>query len=242
MKKRFGLLGRTLGHSQSPSIFRKYISNDEYTYELCEIEQPRLNKELLLQFDGLNVTIPYKKDVIPYLDELDEVANEIQSVNCIENVNGHLIGHNTDYIGISNTLDVYVEWYKSRDDSRKALILGNGGVSATIQYYFKKHGIEYDIVSRDKSKGDITYQELSDVFNYAFIINATPVGMIPNNNDKPCIPYKTIDSKTVVFDLVYNPDPTLFLIECSKYTTYLCSGSKMLQDQAIASYKYWKIF
>lgn len=240
MNKRFGLIGRSLKHSQSPNLFNKYIHNKDFTYELCEIEPNELNKDLLLSFDGLNVTIPYKKEVIPLLDELDEHAKEMQSVNCIENKNGHLIGHNTDYVGICNTLDLYIANNKLLKNDLKALVLGNGGVSSTIQYYLKNNNIKYTIAGRS-GKYDININKIGDLNEYQFIINTTPVGMYPNITDKLDLPYHTIGPTTVIFDLIYNPNPTEFLKECKKYTAVTLGGSTMLESQAVASYIFWKI-
>lgn len=234
-KKIFGLVGRSLEHSFSKDLFDSMISPEVGEYNLYSINPDNLTKTFLQKFDGINVTIPYKKDVIKFLDKIDRSASHIGSVNCVKNVNGVLTGYNTDYFGISITLKPYI------DNCHNVLILGNGGVSNTVQYYIKEHHIAYTVVGRN-GVYDISYDNLSDCNKYDLIINTTPVGMYPNVNDKLNIPYNTIQDGTVIFDLIYNPEETAFLKECRKYTKNILNGMQMLKEQAIASYKIWEIY
>ena len=224
----YGLIGEKLSHS-----FSKEIHEDiaDYVYELCEI--PRSDLALFLQkreFSAINVTIPYKKEVLPYLDEISDAANKLQAVNCIINCNGKLCGYNTDYFGMRDTI------LRSGVDvsGKKVLILGTGGTSRTSALVCKNLGAdEILFVSRNKKDGAITYNE-----SYAFhadaeiIINATPVGMYPDSYDSP-IDLSKFSNLLAVFDAVYNPIRTKLVLDAKEKNILADGGLYMLVSQAV---------
>ena len=230
-----GLLGRKLGHSYSPQIHGKL---GDYPYALFE-KEPEEVADFVKNgdFTGINVTIPYKESIIPYLDDLSDVAREVGAVNCVEVRNGKLIGHNTDVTGIEASL----HWLEA-DEGCKALVLGTGGASKAVQHVLRKRGVEFKVVSRDKSRGDVTYSELTaDIIReHKLIINTTPVGMYPNVNEAPAIDFEAIGSDHRIFDLIYNPAQTELLRRAEERGAQTMGGILMLQTQAIASWHIWK--
>lgn len=236
--KTFGLLGRSLSHSFSKKYFLNKFSHIGMNAQYIEWETDSLAdfRKLFFEKDmmGLNVTIPYKEEVIPYLDVLSPESQEIGAVNCIErSKNKKLIGHNTDWVGFKMTL-------KSLNipQGTNALILGDGGAAKAIKYALQKEGIPFDIVSRN---GTITYKNLSQemIQSHKLIINTTPLGMFPNIETKPDIPYEAIDSKHIGIDLVYNPAETEFLSQIKNAHGKTENGYKMLITQAEASWAIW---
>lgn len=242
--RQFGLIGRTLSHSFSVDYFtqkfsKEGIENARYdNFELADISDFPGILSSVSGLCGLNVTIPYKESVIPYLDELDNTAREIGSVNTITFNNGRTKGYNTDIVGISETLKPYLDWYMA-----DALILGTGGSAKTVGYFFKKAGIEPRFVTRENSRhtNKITYRELTaDIIRkYKLIVNCTPVGTHPHTDESPDIPYEGITDMHVVFDLVYNPPLTMFLDKALEKGATALNGSKMLIVQAEAAWKLW---
>lgn len=224
----YGLIGEKLSHS-----FSKEIHEDiaDYVYELCEI--PRSDLALFLQkreFSAINVTIPYKKEVIPYLDEISDAANKLQAVNCIINCNGKLCGYNTDYFGMRDTI------LRSGVDvsGKKVLILGTGGTSRTSALVCKNLGAdEILFVSRNKKDGAITYNESYACHSDAeIIINATPVGMYPDSYDSP-IDLSKFSNLLAVFDAVYNPIRTKLVLDAKEKNILADGGLYMLVSQAV---------
>lgn len=239
--RNFGLIGRPLSHSFSKSYFEdkwKKEGIDDCQYQLyaldtiSEIEQLLDPKSLVL---GLNVTIPYKKEVMVYLDELDPIAKEIGSVNCLKRVNNRWIGYNTDAIAFQNSLRGYLE----AGFDGKALILGSGGASKAVQWALNQMGIPYNIVSN--SGNGISYLDLNSSWDSAWklLINATPLGMWPFIETKPSIPYEYINDKSYLYDLVYNPEKSLFLTFGAQQGSRIKNGMEMLHLQANYSWKYW---
>lgn len=241
--RRFGLIGYPLAHSFSPAYFAKKFERENITdarydaFELAHIpEFPQLLKAHP-DLHGLNVTIPHKETVIPYLDEIEPVAAEIGSVNTIVFQNGKTIGHNTDLVGISETLKPHLEWYMMN-----ALILGTGGSAKTVGYFLKKIGIQPLYVTRNpQGENQIAYHDLTEdtVQKHKLIINCSPVGMYPNVEDKPAIPYGGISDMHILFDLIYNPPMTQFLQEAQDRDAGTVNGEKMLGIQAEAAWKLW---
>ena len=224
----YGLIGEKLSHS-----FSKEIHEDiaDYVYELCEI--PRSDLALFLQkreFSAINVTIPYKKEVLPYLDEISDAANKLQAVNCIINCNGKLCGYNTDYFGMRDTI------LRSGVDvsGKKVLILGTGGTSRTSALVCKNLGAdEILFVSRNKKDGAITYNESYACHADAeIIINATPVGMYPDSYDSP-IDLSKFSNLLAVFDAVYNPIRTKLVLDAKEKNILADGGLYMLVSQAV---------
>ena len=239
--RHYGLIGRELGHSFSAKFFNAKFKSEEIDadYQLFEIESIIKLGELLGRnpLDGFNVTIPYKESIVPYLDDLSDVAREIGAVNCVEVRDGKLIGHNTDITGIEASL----HWLEA-EEGCKALVLGTGGASKAVQYALGKRGVEFKIVSRDKSRGDISYEELTPeiIQEHKLIINTTPVGMFPNVDEAPAIDFEAIGTEHRIFDLVYNPAQTELLRRAKERGAQTMGGMLMLQTQAIASWHIWK--
>jgi shikimate dehydrogenase len=240
--KKYGLIGYPLTHSFSKKYFsekfdREAISN--VTYELFPIENigflpDLLNAEPMLH--GLNVTIPYKQEVMKFLDVLSPVVKEINACNCIKIVEGKLIGFNTDVIGFEKSLKK-----KLKIRHNQAIILGTGGAAKAVEYVLRKNGISYLQVSRNKSETAISYEELTPeiISTHNLIVNTTPLGMYPAIDYAPAIPYGAISSSHYLFDLVYNPAETVFLKKGKMHGADTENGADMLVDQAEASWEIW---
>lgn len=224
----YGLIGEKLSHSFSKEIHESLAS---YTYELCEIERENLADFLQKrEFSAINVTMPYKKEVIPHLDEVSEVANELQAVNCIVNKTGRLYGYNTDYFGMRDLI------LRSRIDlsGKKVLILGTGGTSRTSSLVCKDLGADKIIrVSRNANDGAITYEEAyKNHIDADVIINTTPVGMYPDCNSSP-LDLNKFTNLCAVFDAVYNPLRTQLILDAKAKGIYAEGGLYMLVSQAV---------
>ncbi len=236
---KLGLIGYPLGHTFSPSYFaHKFqdlgIENSEYlAYSIDIIHKV---KEV---FDGgvtgLNVTIPYKEQVIPFLDELSDEAFQINAVNTIKIINGRKIGYNTDAYGFEMSLLNLLGASKVEN----ALVLGTGGASKAIKYVLKKLGIKYTMVSRNDKY--LTYAELDTeiVKNHKLIINTTPLGMHPKIEACPDIPYFALTKEHFLYDLVYNPEKTLFLNKGELQGCSIKNGYEMLVLQAEKAWEIW---
>lgn len=241
--RKFGLIGFPLSHSFSKRYFtQKFIYEDiqDAYYGLF----PLKNEEEVARFidnrnyAGLNVTIPYKATVIPRMDELSEEAEAIQAVNVINNLDGKLIGYNTDTTGFEMAL---IKWLGSELDISNALVLGTGGSAKSIGYTLNKYDIPFLKVSRSDKRGDVTYEELnaSHIEQTQLIINCTPVGMWPDVHDAPPIPYDLLTPDQALFDLVYNPEKTLFLKNGEERGCKTRNGMKMLIEQAEEAWRIW---
>ncbi len=238
----FGLLGRNINYSFSRGYFAEKfktenISDSTYVnFDIADIQQfPKILQSKGLK--GLNVTIPYKQDVIPYLDELSENAQEIGAVNTITvSPEGKTTGYNTDYFGFLKSLEPLLQTHH-----RHALILGTGGASKGVAYALKELGIRHTFVSRTPSENQITYTDLTkDVFEKnQIIVNSTPIGTSPNVDQFPDIPYQFIDKNHIAYDLIYNPETTTFLKKCQNQGAVIKNGSDMLILQAEKSWEIW---
>lgn len=240
--RHFGLIGRKLAHSFSRQYFSDKFRSEgiDATYALIELEDVSQITDIIerdIELCGLNVTIPYKECIIPYLDELSSEAAAIGAVNCISISDGRKIGYNTDIEGISATLDKL-----SIRANTKALILGTGGASKAVAYVLRQREIPYQVISRERRRGDITYTELSAgiIAEHNLIINTTPLGMYPNVDNCPAIDYSAIGANHKIFDLVYNPEPTLFMKRCAAQGAECIGGTLMLYTQAEASWRIWQ--
>ena len=240
----YGLLGRKLGHSFSKEYFTDKFSklnlNDSYVnIELDDVSEiisfVKENKDL----KGFNVTVPYKEKIIPYLDDIDNVAKEVGAVNTVKVYNnGMLKGFNTDVIGFEKLL----ESTRLQDYKTTSLIFGSGGASKAVQYVLRKNNIPFRIVSRNVDLGiKISYDEINSTgFSpYSLVINTTPVGMFPNVNEYLELPYSTITSQNIFIDLIYNPAETLFLEKARLKGAAVFNGLTMLYEQAEAAWKIW---
>lgn len=242
----FGLIGYPLGHSFSKKYFTDFFEKENLSdcaFENFEMENISSIRELAQKNSslcGFNVTIPHKKSIIKYLDKLDSLASEVGAVNCVKiirhNSNIELIGYNTDVIGFENSLKNMLHGL-----TPKALVLGSGGASAAVCVALKRLGIDYEVVSREKNNGYLIYSDLTQhVFlKFRLIINTTPLGMHPNINSLPNIPYQNIESGFFAYDLVYNPAQTAFLEKCRQKGATVKNGCQMLIGQAMAS---WEIY
>ena len=241
----YGLLGRKLGHSFSKEYFTDKFSklnlNDSYVnIELDDVSEiisfVKENKDL----KGFNVTVPYKETIIPYLDDIDNVAKEVGAVNTVKVCNnGMLKGFNTDVIGFEKLL----ESTRLQDYKTTSLIFGSGGASKAVQYVLRKNNIPFRIVSRNVDLGiKISYDEINSTgFSlYSLVINTTPVGMFPNVNEYLELPYSTITSQNIFIDLIYNPAETLFLEKARLKGAAVFNGLTMLYEQAEAAWKIWE--
>lgn len=238
--RHFGLIGKSLTHSFSAKFFNVKFRAEgiDADYQLFEMDDVSAIDILIAQqnMEGFNVTIPYKESIIPHLDEITKEAHEIGAVNCVVIKNGRKVGHNTDITGI----DASLHWLDI-DSQPKTLILGTGGASKAVQFALKRRGIEFMVVSRDASRGDITYDALTAeiIAEHKLIINTTPVGMSPDVDAAPAIDYSAIGTEHRLFDLVYNPAKTQFLARGEAQGAKTMNGMLMLQTQAIASWHLW---
>ncbi|MDR1585376.1 MAG: shikimate dehydrogenase [Prevotellaceae bacterium] len=242
--KQYGLIGFPLTHSFSKRFFTEKFAAENIAakYDLFELDSISGFTGLLNTYElsGLNVTAPYKQQVIEYLDDLDETAAEIGAVNVIKFIrkNGglRLVGYNSDAIGFERSLAPHL-----KDYHKKALILGSGGASKAVFYVLKKLGLETLSVSRTKQSGNLTYEMLDKnvLDDYKLIVNSSPVGTFPHVDECPQIPYALLDSEHFLFDLVYNPAETLFLKKGKEYGAKGINGMEMLVGQAKAAWEIW---
>jgi len=240
--RRFGLIGYPLGHSFSKKYFTDKFEREGITgnaYELYPLEHIGQLENLLgsnPDLAGLNVTIPYKEQVVAFLDSMSPIVEEIGACNCIRIEDGRLKGHNTDVIGFSRSLMPKLKPYHMQ-----ALILGTGGSAKAVAYTLKDLGIPFLQVSRTPNEGMIGYEEIdqSMLESHTLLINTTPVGMHPDVMKAPAIPYEFIGADHYLFDLVYNPEMTRFLQEGALRGAAVENGSDMLVIQAEASWEIW---
>ena len=241
MPAQYGIIGYPLSHSFSPAFFRKKFAelNTDAIYEafpLPDVSQFAALIDAHPHILGLNVTIPHKETIVPYLDELDDVAADICAVNCIAFRNGKKKGYNTDVIGFEQSLIKLLA-----PQHTHALILGTGGSSKAVAYVLKQLGIGFRFVSRNKQQGLLTYEELTpDIIGQTkLIINTTALGMYPNTEGAPAIPYDAITTQHLLYDLIYNPEETTFLTLGKERGAVTKNGFEMLQIQAEASWDIW---
>ena len=244
----YGLIGYPLGHSFSRGYFNEKFEAESIDAEYVNFEIPSIKefREVVEKNEnlcGLNVTIPYKEQVIPYLDELDKAtAKRIGAVNVIKIIrNGKktkLVGYNSDIVGFTQSIEPFVE-----EHHQKALILGTGGASKAICCGLQDLGIESKFVSRSKKNAKtITYADLTPevMESHHIIVNCTPLGMYPKINECPDIPYDFLTPKHLLYDLLYNPDETLFMKKGKKQGAMVKNGLEMLLLQAFEAWNIWK--
>lgn len=239
----YGLIGYPLSHSFSKKYFTEKFAKEKILdceFNAFPIEKIELLPQLIKDnqtLKGLSVTIPYKESVIPFLDELDATAKKIGAVNCIKIAEGKLKGYNTDAFGFRQSIKPFLESHHER-----ALILGTGGASKAVYHVLKEIGIDCYFVTRNKTdENQFTYEEVNENMLNAFklIINATPLGMFPNIDSCPAIPYQFISSSHLLYDLVYNPDETEFLKKGKIKRATIVNGFSMLQHQAEEAWRIW---
>ncbi len=240
MTLQFGIIGNPLEHSFSAPYFNEKFAREgiDARYEAYPIQQVEEFVGLCQMHDfiGLNVTYPYKESIIPYLDALDETAAAIGAVNVIRFVDGKKIGYNTDVIGFMEALQPLLQ-----PQHTSALILGTGGAAKAITYALKKLGIGYRFVSRDASRG-LSYESLTKdtIRTNKLIINCTPLGMYPNIETYPAIPYEHLTAEHLLYDVVYNPAKSVFLQKGEERGARTHNGLEMLHGQACAAWEIWQ--
>jgi shikimate dehydrogenase len=248
--RQFGLIGYPLSHSFSQKFFtEKFLQENIVNANYDNFPIPSIESFAALwkenpNLEGLNVTIPYKKEVIPFLQHSSAVVQEIHACNCIRKFNNELYGYNTDVIGFEKSLLPFLKPHHTH-----ALILGTGGASAAVQWVLQKLNIQYQVVSRrgntleenSEMKASLSYDQLSAsvIESHTLIINTSPLGMYPNTNEAPNIAYDAISAKHHLYDLVYNPIETLFMKNGLAKGATVQNGLDMLHIQAEESWAIW---
>lgn len=242
--RKFGLIGYPLSHSFSRKYFTEKFEKEGLDAEYCNFPIESLNDlEDIIRTEpnlvGLNVTIPYKTAIIPRIDELQKCARSIQSVNTItieRRGSEHILhGANTDVFGFKESIEPHIGGHDM------ALILGTGGAAKAAFHVLEDLGLECNSVSRSPDEGDFMYDELTpeDIWEHSIIVNCTPLGMYPQIEDAPDIPYESITPEHVLYDMIYNPAETVFLKHGRKRGSTTINGLQMLERQAEESWKIW---
>ncbi len=243
--KKFGIIGYPLGHSFSPGYFNEKFKNEEIDavyekYELQAITDLQAVIDYTPDLCGFNVTIPYKEKVISYLDNISPEAREIGAVNVVKITNKddkqHLEGYNSDIIGFTRSIQPLL-----KPHHKKALVLGTGGASKAVICGLRQLGVEPLLVSRYKKDNTIQYEQIDTelIKEYTVIVNCTPCGMAPHFDECPNLPYEQLTSRHLLYDLIYNPDETLFLKKGRENGTITKNGLEMLLLQAEAAWEIW---
>lgn len=240
--REYGLIGQKLSHSMSQRYFtEKFVSEGLTDCKFTMLEFPAIEDlhrvlEEHPDLKGFNVTIPYKQQIIPFLSKISDEARAIGAVNCVRRTAGGLSGYNTDVIGIRRSLDVLLE-----GETPEALLLGTGGAAKAVGYALAERGIKYLLVSRDASRGDITYGQITDevLASHKLVVNATPVGTHPDDDAAPVLPYSALTPEHRLFDLVYNPPVTKFLDYGRRAGARILNGETLFRTQAVAGWNIW---
>ena len=243
--EKYGLIGFPLGHSFSINYFNQKFADEGINAKYMNFEIPSIEAlaEVLdsnPELKGLNVTIPYKQKVMEFLDQISPEARAIGAVNVIKVTHKGkeiiLKGFNSDVIGFTQSIEPMLEPYH-----KKALILGTGGASKAIDYGLKALGLETVFVSRYRRPETICYDDITPevLKEYNVIVNCTPLGMFPKTEECPQLPYEAMDEKNILYDLIYNPDETMFMKKGARYGANVKNGLEMLLLQAFASWEFW---
>ena len=235
---KFGLIGKKISYSFSKKYFEQKFQKlllNNHSYNIIDLENLDNIKNIFEteHLKGLNVTIPYKEKIIPFIDELSDEAKEIGAINCISIENGKTKGYNTDAFGFEKTLLLH-----KKEHHKTAIILGNGGAAKAVQYVLKKNQIPYITVSRTT---EINYENLSEnlVKENLIIIQCTPVGTFPNIEDSVPFPFDGITENHLIIDLIYNPEYTKFIRNCAEKGAKTANGLYMLEQQAEKAWEIW---
>ncbi|WP_115870132.1 shikimate dehydrogenase family protein [Marinoscillum furvescens] len=245
--KRFGLIGFPLSHSFSHKYFTEKFKqmglSESHRYDLFALEYLKDFPGLWERYPnlvGLNVTVPHKENVRRFLDRLDSSARKVEAVNVIKKEGDKLVGYNSDYYGFKQSV---LNYFQGAELVSDALILGGGGASKAVEAVFLDLGIKYMVVSRQRAKGDLTYEDIKQNPDYlaktGMIVNTTPLGMSPNIEGKPDLPYDVIHPEQYLYDLVYNPEETAFMREGRQRGARTKNGLEMLHLQADKSWEIW---
>ena len=241
--KTYGLIGKSLGHSFSPGFFKSFFEDQgiDAFYTLIELDAIERIKPILVgAYHGLNVTIPYKEEIIPFLDELSPEAKAIGAVNTIVFSKGKAIGFNTDAFGFQQSIKPFLTF-----EHERALILGTGGSSKAVGYVLRNLGIQVNFLSRNEPGGQqFSYEHVNEAMLSAckLIVNCTPVGMFPAIDACPLPSFQGIGPSHLVVDLIYNPEETLLLKEAKSRGAATLNGLPMLKAQALKSWELWNQF
>ncbi|MFS4415781.1 shikimate dehydrogenase family protein [Maribacter sp. 2307ULW6-5] len=243
MQHRYGLIGKDIGYSFSPGYFKeKFAAMGLEDHHYDNFDLPRIADFPSLvahqpNLRGLNVTIPYKEAILPYLDAVEGAARAIGAVNTIAFGNGQLTGHNTDAYGFATSLAPFLE----KQPHKKALILGTGGASKAVAHVLAQWNIPFQYVSRSGKNNGLSYAALSTetIAEYTLIVNCSPVGTFPKITDKPDLPYGGITPRHLLYDLIYNPAKTAFLAEGEQRGAAISNGLEMLRQQAEKAWEIW---
>ena len=235
--KHFALIGYPLGHSLSASYFAEKFAREDIEAEYLPLPMERVEDILphCETLSGFNVTIPHKQAIMPLLAEISDEAKAVGAVNCVKITPQGLVGYNTDVIGIRKSLEGVTL------KGAKAIVLGTGGASKAVQYVLREGGAEVAVVSRSQGAADLTYENLNEelIASCDIIVNTTPLGMFPNVENTPEIPYSALSSKHTLFDCVYNPRITKFLRLGAEQGAHTIDGLTMFYAQAEASWEIW---
>ena len=244
MKKvRFGLVGKDISYSFSRGYFTKKFADlglEDHSYENFDFQAIEEIQDVLdnnSDIKGMNVTIPYKQEVMPFLTELDPEAEKIGAVNTIQFSKNGLKGFNTDAYGFKNAMAPFLKPHHT-----KALILGTGGASKAVAYVLGELGISYVFVSRNPGKNKISYDQVTEevLKEHTILVNCTPLGTHPNIEQRPALPYEFITDQHFLFDLIYNPEKTAFLAAGEAKGAQISNGLRMLELQADRSWEIWQ--
>ena len=242
-QRQFGLIGKNIDYSFSRKYFFKKFSDDLYTdctyenFDIQTIEEFQAIVQSNSNLKGLNVTIPYKTTIIPFLDKLSKKASKIGAVNVIKfTKKGKLKGYNSDYYGFKKSIQALLQPHQ-----KKALILGTGGAAKAVAFALDELGIYYTFVSREAHEKTIDYNRINETTfdNFQIVINCTPLGTSPNVDSCPDLPYDFFTENHLAFDLIYNPEETLFLKKAKEQGTTIKNGYEMLVFQAEKGWKIW---
>lgn len=242
----YGIVGNPLVQSFSPKFFNEKFKTEGINAQYLKFEIPDISLfpdiiRSTQKLKGLNITIPYKEKIIPFLDELDPQAKEIGAINVVKvsNIDGEikLIGYNSDLIGFQNSISPLLD----KNVHQRALILGTGGASKAVAKGLENLGVKYSFVSRQPQAKQFSYQDLDEnILNrYTIIVNASPIGTFPKIDEAPDIPYQYINENHVLYDLVYNPSETKFLKLGKEQGAVIKNGAEMLKLQALAAWEIW---
>lgn len=241
----YGLVGYPVGHSFSAFFFNQKFEKENIaeSYNLFSVEKLDKIRKIITDnpdLKGFNVTIPYKTEIISYLDKITPEAAEIGAVNVVkiirDKTNYYLLGTNTDAFAFKDSLLPFID-----KKNFTALILGTGGASKAVSYALKKLGLNYKFVSRNPSLNQLGYNDLDEnlINNFRIIVNTTPLGMFPSTERCPELPYNELNANHLCYDLIYNPPLTLFLKKCLEAGAYIKNGKQMLELQALKSWELW---
>lgn len=237
--KRYGLIGKSLGHSFSKSYFSAFFEANELdasydNIEIQEIEQVRAVLEV--GYAGLNVTIPYKESILPFLDELSEEAQQIGAVNVVQFKDGKVIGHNTDAYGFQQSIKPFLT-----NKHERAIILGTGGASKAVSFALEQIGVDLVTISRTPMPWQFGWNEINVHMLHAckLIVNCTPIGMFPAVNESPALPYELLSPEHLAVDLIYNPSKSSFLQKAELAGAQIMNGESMLKLQAAKAWEIW---